>query len=49
LESYFGLFKHYKSKKEILKIIMKQENNIYFADEGKVFQRIYDGFKKITP
>lgn len=49
LESYFGLFKHYKSKKEILKIIMKQENNIYFADEGKIFQRIYDGFKKIVP
>ena len=28
---------------------MKQENGIYIADEGKVFQRTYDGFKKLNP
>lgn len=26
---------------------MKHENNVYIADEGKAFQRIYDGFKKL--
>jgi len=28
---------------------MKQENGIYIADEGKAFQRTYDGFKKLNP
>ena len=28
---------------------MRQENGIYIADEGKVFQRTYDGFKKLNP
>lgn len=28
---------------------MKQENGIYIADEGKIFQRTYDGFKKLNP
>ena len=29
---------------------MKQENGVYIADEGKAFQRVYDGFKKLdTP
>lgn len=26
---------------------MKHENNVYIADEGKAFQRIYDGFEKL--
>lgn len=28
---------------------MKQENGIYIADEGKVFQRTYNGFKILNP
>ena len=28
---------------------MKQENEIYIANEGKAFQRTYDGFKKLNP
>lgn len=28
---------------------MKQENGIYIADKGKVFQRTYDGFKRLNP
>lgn len=28
---------------------MKQENGIYIADEGKVFQRTYNGFEVLNP
>lgn len=48
LPSYYGL-KQYNSYKLILKLMKQITEKTYIADEGKVFQRTFDGFNKINP
>lgn len=48
LPSYYGL-KVYNSHKLILKLMKQISEKTYIADEGKVFQRTFDGFNKIEP